>query len=303
MTRYAPQWLQVPTYSASQDRRLIGAIWPAPAASGCAVSVATAMTVNIAAGQVAVPTSNNTGSVLCSSDAVEQVTLAAAPGSGSNRIDLVICQARGNDIDGGANNDFVFSVVTGTAAASPAVPAVPANAVALAQILVPGGSAQVTAANITDRRPAGLPADQTIAARMYPTGQTVIGNGVLSQVLQMTTEYMLGGFTLVNNALVVPVDGIYLCTASCAWQSAGNPVGAGTFQARMAVGGNTARIIGGPVQLTVASNGITGGAAALPLSRGQAVSLYGYQSTGAPAGTFADTSMTWLDLTRIGPRV
>ena len=43
------------------------------------------MTVNVAAGQVAVPTQNNTGSTLCTSDAVEVVTLAAAPASGTNR--------------------------------------------------------------------------------------------------------------------------------------------------------------------------------------------------------------------------
>jgi hypothetical protein len=55
-------------------------------------------------------------------------------------------------LDGGANNDFLFTTVTGTAAASPSVPAVPPNAVALAQIYVPGGSASVTAGNIVDRR-------------------------------------------------------------------------------------------------------------------------------------------------------
>jgi hypothetical protein len=149
--------LQAGTYSASVDRRLLGALWPAAAVSGCAVTVASGMTVNIAAGIVAVPTGNSTGSMLCTTDAVEQVTLAAAPASGSNRYDLVVCQARGNDVDGGANNDFIFANVTGTAAASPTVPAVPANAVALAQIYVPGASASVTAGNITDTRILTIP--------------------------------------------------------------------------------------------------------------------------------------------------
>lgn len=156
MTRYTPLWEQQGSYAASVDRRLIGSIWPSAASVGCAVTVSSGMTVNVAAGQVSVPTGNNTGSVLCASDAVEPVTLAAAPGSGTNRYDLVICQARGNDLDGGSNNDFIFTTVTGTAAASPTVPATPANAVALAQIYVPGGSASVTAGNISDVRPAGL---------------------------------------------------------------------------------------------------------------------------------------------------
>jgi hypothetical protein len=153
MTRFSPLWLQAGTYAAGVDRRLPGVLWPAAACTGCAVSVASAMTLNVAPGSVAVPTPNNTGTTLCVSDAVEQVTLAAAPGAGSNRIDLVCCQARGTDLDGGANNDFVFVPVTGTAAASPVAPAVPPGAVALASILVPGASASITAGNITDLRP------------------------------------------------------------------------------------------------------------------------------------------------------
>src|SRR5262245_19697663 len=134
----------------------MGALWPAAASSGGAVTTASGMTVNVAAGQVSVPAANGTGALLCSWDATEQATLAVAPASGSNRYDLVIVQARGNDLDGGANNDFLITTVTGTAAATPAVPAVPSNAVALAQVYVPGASASVTAGNITDRRPGNL---------------------------------------------------------------------------------------------------------------------------------------------------
>jgi hypothetical protein len=156
MTRYTPQWLQSGSYAASQDRRLISALWPGPASSGCLINSTTGMTVNIAAGQVAVPSPNNTGSSLCTSDANEQVTLTAAPASGLNRIDLIICRPRGTDLDGGANNDFIFDFVTGVAAASPVVPATPAGTVALAQIAVAGGSAAVVAGNITDVRPGRL---------------------------------------------------------------------------------------------------------------------------------------------------
>jgi len=154
MTRNTPLWEQAGSYGAALDRRLIGTLWPNPAVYGCAVSVpGGSMNMNITPGAVVAPTVNSTGSVLCYSDAIEVVTSPTAPGAGLNRYDLVVCQPRGNDLDGGTNNDFIFQVISGTAAASPAIPAVPAGAVALAQILVVGGSASLSAGNLSDRRP------------------------------------------------------------------------------------------------------------------------------------------------------
>src|SRR6516164_4887555 len=143
MTRYTPLWEQAGSYAASVDRRLIASLWPQPALVGCALTaVAGTMQINVAAGQVAVPSQNNTGSTLCVS--------GATPGSGQSRIDLIICRPRATDLDGGQNNDFIFDTVQGVPAASPAVPATPAGTVLLGQVLVPGGSAAVTQANITD---------------------------------------------------------------------------------------------------------------------------------------------------------
>lgn len=184
MTRQTPLWLQTGSYAASLDRRLVGAIWPTAAVSGCAVTVsAGTMNMNIAAGTVVAPAANNTGSVLCYSDAVEVVTSPTAPGAGSNRYDVVVCQPRGNDLDGGSNNDFVFSVVSGTASASPTVPATPAGAVALAQVLVIGASASLSAANLIDRRPFAWTPDNEpwqgvggMNAGTIATTETFIGN-------------------------------------------------------------------------------------------------------------------------------
>jgi hypothetical protein len=156
MTRYTPLWEQQGSYAAGADRRLFAALWPSGAVTGCAVTPAAGMTVNIAAGYCSVPSQNATGSTVCYSDAVEQVTLTAAPASGTNRIDLITCHPRANDLDGGANNDFIFDYVTGTVAASPVAPAVPAGQLALAQIYVPGASASIAAANVTDVRPGAL---------------------------------------------------------------------------------------------------------------------------------------------------
>lgn len=159
MTRFTPQWLQSGSYAASQDRRLIGALWPGPASAGCAVTVGGGMTLNIAAGQVAVPSQNNTGSTLCASDALEQIVIPAAPPSNQNRVDLVVCQPRGTDLDGGANNDWIWASVQGAVATSPAQPtppAAPAGSVAVYQVYVPGAAAALVAGNLTDVRPGGL---------------------------------------------------------------------------------------------------------------------------------------------------
>src|SRR5215831_13443236 len=156
MTRYTPQWLQAGSYAASVDRRLIGALWPTAASNGCAVSPQSAMTIQVAPGFVAVPTQNNTGTTLCASDANEPVVISAAPASPNNRIDVVTCHPRGADLDGGANNDFIFDVIVGTVATSPVAPAVPAGQVALAQVYVPGNAASIVAGNITDVRPGAL---------------------------------------------------------------------------------------------------------------------------------------------------
>jgi hypothetical protein len=158
MTRYMPMYVQDGSYPASQDRRLISALWPGPASTGCAVTVSSGMTLSVAAGMVAVPTQNNTGSTLCVSDAYEQVVVPAAPPSGQTRIDLVVCRPRDFDLDGSSNADFIFDVVSGTAATtgSQTVPATPAGTAALYQITVPGGAASIVAGNLADVRPGNM---------------------------------------------------------------------------------------------------------------------------------------------------
>ena len=201
MTRFVPQWLQAGSYSAMGDRRLIGALWPSPASSGCAVSTPGAdMSINIAPGQVAVPTQNSTGSTLCTSDAQESIVLPAAPASGLSRYDLIICRPRGNDLDGGSNTDFIFDVVSGAAAASPTVPVTPAGTVALARILIVGGSAAVAPGNITDMRPSnlaipvGVPASTPRGFVGSQTGPATLINigSTQSTVIQATVPLVAG---------------------------------------------------------------------------------------------------------------
>jgi hypothetical protein len=151
MTRYTPNWIQQGNYAAVNDRRVLGAIWPNEAVSGMACTAdGMSMVVNIAQGAAAVSL-GAFNSVLCSSNALEQVMIAAANAT-NPRIDLIVAQVRSNELDGGTNNDWLFQVVAGTPAATPVVPAEPARSVAIAQVYVAAGAVTINQAAITDAR-------------------------------------------------------------------------------------------------------------------------------------------------------
>lgn len=153
MTRLAPLWQQNNTYPAAVDRGLLTALFPAGTSTGHTVTtVNNTMNVSIAAGTTMVPMASNAGTELCRSDAADVLTLTTAPGAGLQRIDVICVQPRDSAVDAGGNDDFIFSTVIGTAAASAVAPAVPAGRVALAQVLIPGTVVNLNTATVTDRR-------------------------------------------------------------------------------------------------------------------------------------------------------
>jgi hypothetical protein len=185
MTRYAPLWQQGGSYAASLDRGLLSTLWPQGGATGGVVTaVNNTMTVSVAPGTVVAPLQAGQGVALCRWDAAEVVTIAAAPPSGQSRVDVVVAQVRDNALDSGGNNDFVFSAVTGTPAASnPTTPATPTNAYAVANVTVPGAAANLNAATITDRRGALAVAGTLLAVtKAQPVTQVnlTIGGGAYS---------------------------------------------------------------------------------------------------------------------------
>lgn len=213
MTRQTPQWLQNPTYAAAQDRMLIGALWPAPRSAGLAVTATIGMVLNVDPGQVAIPSPNNTGTVLCTSDATEQVTIGAAPASGSNRIDLVVATARGNDLDGGSNDDWILQAIAGTVAATPTPPPVPASSVALAQVYVGGGVASIVAGNITDLRPGNLsiPALSATPRGIYASGASVAAPAAGAALsLNAVGGGAASWLNTATGVITVPIAGLYL---------------------------------------------------------------------------------------------
>jgi hypothetical protein len=165
MARLTPLWEQAGTYPAASDRRLVSALWPAGGVTGFEATASGGMGVSLAAGSGAVPSANATGSVLCVSDAAEAVVIGGAPPSGQNRIDVITLQPRGTDLDGGANNDWVFNVIAGAVAATPVAPAVPVGQLAVWRVYVGGGVAALVQSNLTDVRPFGLAAGNGAAGR------------------------------------------------------------------------------------------------------------------------------------------
>jgi hypothetical protein len=248
MTRHAPLWQQALSYPAGTDRYLMGALWPAGGATGgVTTAVANTMTVSVAPGFAAAPLTDG-GSALCHWDAPEIVTIAAAPPAGQSRDDLVIVQVRDPDLDGGANNDFIVSVVTGTPvtldrtkpadAGQPlALPPIPPNAVALTHVVVPGGAANLNTATITDvrRAPTALPA--LVTGTAWATGGTAIMGGTFNPVTLGASANLTGGMVFQPSGLKVPVAGLYRVNGQVKFK----PGGSGAYTGALGVNGTAAK--------------------------------------------------------------
>ena len=157
MTRYAPLWQQAGSYPSQLDRYLLGALWPSGGLLGGALSaVANTMNVSIAPGSVGVPMQAGQGSSLCHWDAAELVTIDPAPPTGQTRLDVIVALVRDAAVDGGPNNDWLFTVIKGTPGASWTRPALPPNAFSMGELAVPGGAANLNGVAITQTRAGGL---------------------------------------------------------------------------------------------------------------------------------------------------
>ena len=301
-------WQQGGSYPAQADRQLLATLWPTGGLLGGAVTaVANAMTVTVAPGSAGVALQPGQGTALCHWDAAEPVgPLDPAPPSGESRIDLIVCQVRDPDIDGGANRDFVFAVVKGTAATTPTTPAVPQNALALCAVTVPGGAANLNSAIISPRAgglavASGVPAGRIhatsifgalwracISARVY-----VLGNWSVDFVRGSMTYESLGA----TGVLHVPVTAIYRCSFSVLYSGNSAPAPAGYYNAQLMVNGAAARQQSGSLARTdsVPSYGASD---LVPLNAGDAVGLgtmHGpgnvYTTPGTPSQTFVSVEL------------
>ena len=222
---------------------------------------ASGMTVNVAAGQIFVPGSSGSGSgygigtgygrpivtlnggspptvasnanalavqltsqgaYYCYNDnSAGAVSLAIASSNPTNpRLDVVIAQVEDAAYTG-SNNDWKLAVVTGTAAASPTVPALPASCVVLAYVWVPANASSIVAGDILDLR---VTSDRNpFRASMYRSAAltqatavvafdtiTYDITGAISNLGTTSVEYTcpVGGlYVAYSNIVVTPVSG------------------------------------------------------------------------------------------------
>jgi hypothetical protein len=129
------------------------------------------------------------------------VNLAVAASDPTNpRRDLVIAQVRDTN-HGGAANDARLTVVTGTPAAVPADPTVPASCVVLARIAVAAGSTTVLNAAITDLRTfaTAIGGVQRCTSTARPTGVSLFEGLYIDELdTDRTWRYDGTGWTFVG---------------------------------------------------------------------------------------------------------
>jgi len=153
--RTPPSWLQNGSHPAENDRLTAKAIWQTSGivnATDLQITQNSSpnMSVNVSSGYAAIvgTTQANMGTYMAYNDAATNLTISTANPS-NPRIDLIVITINDAYYTGTLNN-VSFQVIAGTPAASPTVPATPANSLALGQIAVGTSVTSILTANITN---------------------------------------------------------------------------------------------------------------------------------------------------------
>lgn len=128
---------------------------------GLRVGAGTGMQVAVRAGFAIAPNSSSSlqGGYKVGTVVGQNLTVATSDPT-NPRIDLV---SIGVNDTGDSSGSGLLQITAGTPAPSPGVPALPANSVALATVLVPAGSSSVVSGNVTDVRVFTAPAGGVMA--------------------------------------------------------------------------------------------------------------------------------------------
>ena len=225
MTLEKPLWLQNLTYTAREDRGLIGDLVGEGILTSTDLAVTQRaaganMSVDVAAGSCYITGDDQAeqGTYRCRNTATVNLTISAADPT-NPRIDLVVARVRDSNVTGGSD-DFLLQKINGTPAASPTVPALINGAIPLAQVAVATGAASIVTANITDRRTPAVPAVPTVSA-VVSRNATALATvtGVTSYVSFPTEDD--DSFGMFNPALpeqlTAVTAGLYLVTGYSAW--------------------------------------------------------------------------------------
>ena len=177
--RTPPSWLQQGSHPAENDRLAAQGIIGTSGIIGANSLAVTAngtpnMSVNVAAGWAGIVSSTaNAGLYQVYNDATANLAISTANPS-NPRIDLSVVTVNDAYYSGLLNN-CTFTVVAGTPAVSPTVPATPSNSIALAQVAVAAAATTITSSNITDVRVAA-----TSPLVAFDGDQSILANRVFS---------------------------------------------------------------------------------------------------------------------------
>jgi hypothetical protein len=224
--RTPPSWLQNGSHPAENDRLTTQALYSTTGTIGASSLAITAqaspnMTVNAATGWCAIAGSTaGSGVYVAYNDATTVLTITTANPT-LPRIDRIVVTVS-DAYYSGSTNTVAFSVIAGTAAASPTAPATPSNSISLATIAVAAAATTITAANITDTR-TGI----TSSSFLPLTGGTVSGATTFSNAvtiggtLQATSPSFSGTASFINLSLAGDVTSSGTVTAQQFVASAG----------------------------------------------------------------------------------
>lgn len=152
-----PTWTQNGTYTAEQDRRLVGALVRTEGVANISSMVPKVVSgsrqISISSGGAYIQgdyaQAGGGGTYFVYNDGAHEVTL---PVSGSlARYDLIVLRIYDSAVSGSVN-EARFDVVSGTPASSPRIPAVPRTAIPIAAVKVNAGTTQLTSSALADQR-------------------------------------------------------------------------------------------------------------------------------------------------------
>jgi hypothetical protein len=155
------------------------------------------MSVDVAKGTALVNGSSSLaqGIYAVTNDAVQNLAIATADAVNPRR-DLVVVQVRDNTEDAGGSNDARLFVVTGTPAASPADPAIPAGCLVLARVAVAALASSIVNANITALAGLARGSNWNVAWGVVPggfqsrnTNQTGIGASTWTAITSLSVTF------------------------------------------------------------------------------------------------------------------
>lgn len=206
--RTPPSWLQNGTHPAENDRLTsTGVLWKSGGVADVgalkvAQSATPGMSVQVAAGHaiIAGTQSSNQGFYIAYNDAAATVAIATADPS-LGRIDR-ICVVVQDSYYSGANNQVIFTAVTGTPNSSPVPPAAPANSVTLAYVTVGAGVTSIVNANIADQRVRAQFSDIQVTA-----GDTAANSVVVNELASQTGKAIRINNTSGTQKFAVAFDG------------------------------------------------------------------------------------------------